>query len=221
MKIMSTESKSDTQSNDIDKAIAAAKARKAAKAGLAEGGGETTVATKATKEPKAPKAPKVVDAEKLEAKAAKDAERARAKAERDAAREVKRAAKSAEKKPAHLSKVERAASKLPDLGNATPYFSELTLNLTGPELAALSLHLQHFNRANATNAAASTKLEAGMNVRIVGGDPRYIGMEGTVAKAQRIRCYVTVEGVNKDVYLFTSDVEQLVSEDASATGTEG
>jgi len=74
----------------------------------------------------------------------------------------------------------------------------------------------------ATQRALSQKVAAGDEVRILGGDPRYVGMTGTVSKAQRIRCYVTVGGVNKPIYLFTSDVQVLEGEsletDTSAVG---
>ena len=39
-------------------------------------------------------------------------------------------------------------------------------------------------------------------------------MTGVVSKAQRIRAYVTVEGVNKDVYVFSSDLAPLADADA-------
>jgi hypothetical protein len=46
-----------------------------------------------------------------------------------------------------------------------------------------------------------------------------VGQTGTVSKAQRIRCYVEIPGVNKPVYLFTSDVETI--SEIVATGTNG
>ena len=39
---------------------------------------------------------------------------------------------------------------------------------------------------------------------------------GVVFKAQRIRCYVTLEGVSKPVYLFTSDVSPVAAESSEA-----
>jgi hypothetical protein len=208
----------------IDKAIAKAQARKAAKAGVTDNEGTLTPVVKrvAKEKPvKAPKAAKVPDAEKVAAKAAKDAERAARKLERDAARALKRSEREAAKPSAHMSKVERAASKLPALTEeAQVMFSDITSNLGRDQVAAIALHLGHFNRVQATQRALSQKVAAGDEVRILGGDPRYVGMTGTVSKAQRIRCYVTVEGVNKPIYLFTSDVDVLssVSADAAAVG---
>ena len=198
----------------IDKAIAAAKARKAAKAG--------TKADGATAQPTSEEAPvkgakktkaKPTDADKAAAKAAKDAEREAKKAERDAARAAKKAERESARKPAHMSKVEKAASKLPALSDAARLmFNEITANATSTEVATLAAHLVHFNRAKATERALTQKLSVGDAVTIVSGDPRFIGMTGTVSKAQRIRCYVDVPGVSKPVYLFTSDVEVMETE---------
>ena len=210
----------------IDAAIAAAQARKAAK--KAAGNTDGTEVVKGAKPPKAEKAEKPV-----KDKTAADAERAAKQAEilkereaRKAAKVSDRSAKLAEKLaargPAHMSKVQRAAEKLPELTEvAQGVFNDATTNLTGPQLAALASHLAHFNRVRATERALGTKIEAGVKVTIIGGDPRFVGKTGTVAKAQRIRCYVDVPGVNKQVYLFTSDVEALVEAATEATGTEG
>lgn len=207
----------------IDAAIAAAQARKAAKAAAGNTGG----AVKGAKPPKEKVEKPVKD------KAAADAERAAKQAEILKEREARKAAKAAERSaklaeklaargPAHMSKVQRAAEKLPELTEiAQGVFNDATTNLTGPQLAALASHLAHFNRVRATERALGTKIEAGVKVTIVGGDPRFVGKTGVVAKAQRIRCYVDVPGVNKQVYLFTSDVEALVEEASAATGTEG
>ncbi len=200
----------------IDKAIAAAKARQAAKAGMK---GSTPEAgkgkgSKAPKEPKAPKTPKVTDEEKAAKKATRDAERLAKKAVRDAARSEKKAAKELERasKKAHMSKVDKAAGKLPSLyAEAQEAFDNITCNFGAGQIAAIAAHLTHFNRAKATERALSQKLAEGDVVRIVSGDTRYIGQVGNVTKAQRIRCFVELEGVNKPVYLFTSDVEVIES----------
>ena len=209
----------DANVSAIDRAIAAANARKATKASAT---GATPKAPKAPKAPAAPKEPKkplVTDEEKAARLAARDEIRATNKANRAADRAVKLAERTANRKPAHMRKVEKAAEKLGSLGQASLLlFNEATANLTAAELATLALHIQHFNRAKATERAIGQKIEAGMNVEIVGGDPRFIGRVGTVAKAQRIRCYVTLEGMIKPVYLFTSDVAQLAAMAAVATG---
>lgn len=215
----------------IDKALAAAKARKAMKSGAHPLNSPATPfaptkakAAKPAKEPKEPKRPKVTEEEKAAKKAARDAERAEKKAVRDAARDEKRAAREAARKPAHMSKVAKAAEKLPALSDAAQLaFNEATANLGAAEIAALSAHLTHFNRASATERALDRKLQEGDLVRIVSGEnsaTRYIGREGTVVKAQRIRCYVELEGVAKPVYLFTSDVEVLESAETEEVADE-
>lgn len=199
---------SEDKISEIDKLIAAAKARKAAKAALKTEGGEAAGAP----------------ADKAEAKAARASARAEAKVQRDAERAERKAAKAALKsgKTAHMSKVDKAAGRLPSLNeSAQLILSDATANLSAAQVAALALHLQHFNRVKATERALSTKIEAGMKVTIVGGEARFIGQTGTVTKAQRIRCYVAVEGHEKPVYLFTSDVAVVAVAEAAATGTEG
>lgn len=200
----------------IDKAIQAAQARKAAKAGTSDASEASATpkapkAPKTPKEPKEPKRPRLTDEEKAARKAAKDAERATKKAEREAARAAKRAAKEAEKRTPHMSKVEKAASKLPALSEAAQVaFNDIIANFGASTVSAIAAHLQHFNRVKATERALGQTISTGDTVRIVSGDPRFIGQTGEVFKAQRIRCYVTVPGAKKPVYLFTSDVE-LVS----------
>lgn len=195
----------------IDAAINKAKARKATKSGDKSEG---------SKEPKVPgtKRPRLSDEEKASRQANRDAERATKKASRDEARQAKRAMRDANKAPAHIAKVAKAFAKLPVLNEtAQVAFGDITSNFSRDQVAAIAAHLNHFNRAKATERALSQKLEQGMSVRIVGGDSRFIGKVGTVSKAQRIRCYVEVEGAKKPVYLFTSDVEVMNA--AQATGT--
>lgn len=203
----------DQSVSAIDKAIAAAQARKAAKSTSGENttksDTETTAAT-----PKEPKRPKITEEEKAARTAAREKERAERKSQRDAARAQKQAERLANRQPAHMKKVQKAAEKLGSLGqSAQLLFNEATTNLTGAELAVLALHIQHFNRVSATTRALGQKIEKDMQVTIVGGDPRFIGKTGTVTKAQRIRCYVKVDGQEKAIYLFTSDVTPATAEE--------
>ena len=192
----------------IDKALAAAQARKAMKEGLSM---ETGMINK------------VDDSAKRAAKAARDAERAARQAQLKAQRDERKAAKATKSdgKPVHMKKVERAASKLPMLNDQMQLtFNEVTTNFSAEQITALALHLQHFNRVKATERALNQRAELGQKVRIIGGDPKFIGMTGTVSLARRIRCFVDVPGFKKPVYCFTSDVE-LVEETSQATGTDG
>jgi flagellar biosynthesis GTPase FlhF len=202
----------DAKVTELDKALASVKARKAAKQGTTatSTSEKPAKAPKAAKEPSAPKRPRLTDEQKAEREAEKTRVRNEKKAARDAARATKKAERDAAKQPAHMRKVMKAAEKLGTLDEQSQLlFNEATANLSAAELAKLANHIQHFNRVQATQRALSQSIEEGMSVRIVGGDPRFIGQTGTVAKAQRIRCYVTVEGAKKPVYLFTSDVEPV------------
>lgn len=213
----------DTQTNDmntklsaIDKALAAAKARKAAKDGTPIDAGDKPAKTKVQKI-------KADGVDKTAEKLAKEAARKARQAQRATEREARRAAKAAERaqaKTPHMKKIEKAAAALPDMSDAMKLvFAEATTNFGAAQINALSLHLQHFNRVKATERALNQKLEAGMSVRIIGGPTKHVGKMATVSKAQRIRCFVEIPGVSKPVYLFTSDVEYVEAE--QATGTEG
>lgn len=217
---METTTESTTKLSAIDKALAAAKARAAVRAGA-----ETTIQQN-NLQPKAKKEthPAFEKAQKAEAlKASRDA----AKAVRDADREARRAAKTAAseneaKKGTHMKKVDKAGSKLPSLSESAQLtFNEITTNFGREAVAAIALHLQHFNRVKATELAAGRTYKQGQVVRITGGDPRYIGLQGTVDAARPLRCFINVPGFRKPVYLFTSDIEPVTEEPATATGTEG
>lgn len=187
-----------TNTDKIDAAINAAKKRVAAK-----GGNTKTTGDKPKR--------KRLTAEEREAR---DKARAEAKAQREAEREAARAAKIAEReanrKPAHMAKVEKAAEKLPPLtDNAQEFLTNATEGLTPAEVFTLAEHFKHFVRVQRTQAALEMELGVGDTVRIKSGHPRFVGETGTVMKAQRIRCYVEVPGYDKQVYLFTSDVEVL------------
>lgn len=216
---MSTPIKDHDQNiSEIDKAIAKAKARKDQKAGSAEAASATPKAPKAPKAPSEPKRPRLSDEEKTARLLTKENDRATRKAARDVVRAEKLATRQANRQPAHMRKVLKAAEKLGSLGQAAELlFNEATANLTQSELATLAFHIQHFNRVKATERALGQKVVAGQNVQIIGGDPRFIGKSGTVFKAQRIRCYVTLDGVNKPIYLFTSDVQVNSSAPTAAT----
>lgn len=227
-----------TEMTTLDKRLAAAKARAEARAA----GNPIPKATAVKAEKADTKSTKVrkSDADKAAEKAAIEAKRAAKKAERDAARDAKKAEKAMNagaKAPAHMAKVMKAGAKLPALSEtAMQFFENLKANLGSFDLSTLALHLQHYNRVEATLRAATQKVENGSIVRIVGGDPRYVGMIGEVVEARKIRCFVDVEEVNKPIYLFTSDVEVLdkvalpvatpeaetdEAVEQDATGTEG
>lgn len=176
----------------IEAALAAAKARKAA------GPKKRVIAVLSPEE-------------KASAAAAKVAARETRAAERAAAREARVVAR-ANRGPAHLKKVAKAAALLPVLSESgTDFLNSVRDRLDAAQQLALAAHIQHLVRVDRTTSAATVRatLKVGDRVRIVGGDPRYVGVEGTVTKAQRIRCFVEVPGKSKPLYLFTSDCEPV------------
>jgi|694.fasta_scaffold09380_21 hypothetical protein len=198
----------NTKLSAIDKALAQAKARKAAKDSSPPPAGDD-VQTFTIQKTDDNKALKLAEREARRAQIAKD-------------REERKAAKAAAqpKGPAHMKKIASAANKLPTLTDtAQLLFNEATTNFSAEQLTALALHIQHFNRVKATERALNQRVVQGTQVRIIGGDPKFIGMTGSVTKAQRIRCYVTVPGVKREVYCFTSDIEVLEATQA-LTGTD-
>jgi len=202
-----------TNISAIDKALAAAKARRAAKeaAGALEPSASEARGTAAV----AHVAPAFAAQQKKEALALA---RETARAAREAAREAKRSSR-APKGETHMKKVKRAEERLPSLSEAAQaLFNQSTVSLPAAELSALALHIQHYNRARATERAVSAEVKVGTQVRIIGGDPRFVGKTGPITKVQRIRCFVEIPGREKPVYLFTSDVELF--EDAQAEAQE-
>ena len=209
----------NTKMSAIDRALAAAKARKAAKES-----GETSVSdtlptvTVTEEDLKSDLGREALKAARAAEKQVKLAKLEEERIARRAARAAKKAAReAASAKPAHMKKVERAASKLPNLSSeAQVTFSDITSNFSGEQITALALHLQHHQRVTATTRAVNTKLAVGQSVRIVGGDPKHLGKTGTVDRVQRIRCYVAVAGMEKPLYCFTSDVSVVVDQDTAA-----
>ncbi len=223
----------------IERAIAAAKARRAAAESSAPEVDHDEVkptkpskAEKPAKEPKAPKAPKVEAApeDKAAAKAARaaereakktklDAERAERKAARAEAKAQKDASKTSEKEGrlAHMKKVETAKSKLPALDKiSATIFGDATANLSADQITALALHLQHHNRETATiRANTLPPLPLGATVRITGGEPKFIGMTGKVIHSQKLRAKVQVPGVSRIVYIYNGEAN-IVEEVAAA-----
>lgn len=203
----------------IERALEAAKARKAQKAAddasTAEAPAGETKAKKQTN-------PEFAKAQKTEAlKGAREAAKTVRDAERQKRREEKAEA-AANKKPTHMKKVLRAAGKLPSLSeSAVELFNEITTNLSRVDVASLALRLQHFNRMKATEMSAGRRFKNGQQVRIVAGDLDNLGKIGTIDSARPLRVFVNVPGVKKPVYVFTSEVELVEETSTKATGTEG
>ena len=146
--------------------------------------------------------------EEKQVKATEKAEKARVRAEKKADRE-------ANKPPKHQAKLDRAKSQLPELSAPErAVFDKLVGGATPAELEKLSAHLAFHVRQLQTVTAVSASLEVGQTVRIVSGNQKYLGAVGVVSRSQRIRCYVSIPNVGKEIYLFTSDVVPVNDVDA-------
>jgi len=202
---------SDKQSSNIDAALAAAKRRKAAKAG--EGGGA----------PEAAKAPRKVytDEERIANTQKLNADRAKRKADRKKATDDKRAEAAKNRGTPHMSKVEKAAKGLAPMdGDTETFFNEIKGALGAAQIDILTAHLAFYSRASATKGSLEIKLAPGARVKIVSGSPKLIGKTGTVAKWQRVRCFILVDGIAKEQYLFNANVEALEEPAAAEAPSE-
>jgi hypothetical protein len=138
--------------------------------------------------------------------------RDRARQERLAKKLAREAAK-ASAPPKHSTKLERAAQNLPALDETTAeLMSEVTANLPQASVVVLLAHLNHFIRVQKTTQSRDLeKLLPGTPVKIIStgmDDLRCMGKTGSVTKSQSIHVLVDVDG--EEVYLYRSDVEELV-----------
>lgn len=163
-----------------------------------------------------------LSAEEKEArKAAKKAEREARNAERKTRLEEEREARNAERlarkaerdanrteKVAHLSKVEKAAERLPELTpGAISYLNSLEPEQAHvTDLAVALAHAQHILRARQTKASHDVDLKEGQVVRVISGEGRWIGAMATVKAVRSIRVIISVAGYDKDIYVFAADL---------------
>lgn len=126
--------------------------------------------------------------------------------------------------PPHIAKIDKVAAQLPVLGEVAGDLVKNASALNTTEICGLIAHLQIEVRRRGVGATAlaqgqGRKLTEGMRVKIVScvHAPRLIGLEGTVSRVQRIRCYVKLDGreyTEKDDgrtgdYFFHSDCKPL------------
>lgn len=140
-----------------------------------------------------------------------------AKVEKARLRAEKKTEREANKPPKHQAKLDRARSQLPELNEAEQYFfDKLVGELPPGQLEKVSAHLAFHVRQTQTANAVETTLTVGQTVRIVSGNQKHLGKVGVVSRAQRIRCYVNVPNVDREIYLFTSDVEPIANDVAES-----
>lgn len=212
----SNAAQTDQNLSAIDAAVAASAARKAAK-GTPAADGSTPAAAPAKRVIKTPE-------QRIEEAKKREDERAQRKLDRQAKRNEAKAAKPAAA-PAHMKKVEKAAAALPALSaDAQAFFDDAKTALSSNDLIALSAHFQLHCRASATVESSNRKLTEGQAVEITTTDvpayAKHIGQKGTVAKVNRVRCYIAVPGVEKLVYLHISDVSPCEAPAASVSNDE-
>lgn len=119
------------------------------------------------------------------------------------------------RQPAHMAKVNKLANQLPELsGDAKTLFVGMQ-NLSTADLTSLQAHINVEIRRRgvlnsvSANVAADGPLQVGERVRVVGGTAKFLSLEGTVTRVARIRCYVRLDGRDRDDYFFIADVERL------------
>lgn len=179
--------------------------------------------TKATKTPKDANTATSKDERKSE-REAKRAQLAEERAERRALREAKKAERESQKKMLpDTARLVTAEARLPQLTTTASdaLAAVFGTNPSEADLAAIISHLQHGLRSRQTiRAATGTEIQEGQTVVIKVGEPRFVGKVGVVTKVSRIRCHVQLEGREKPLYVFTSDVSPVETE-VAATGTDG
>jgi len=211
---------SEQDISGVDAAVKAAKARvdarKAAK--TAEGAGAPAAPTD-NGDHQARK--KYTPQERIERAQQLEKEREARAAARKAESDKKKAAASANRGTPHMSKVERAATGLAPMDAETQaFFVQIKSDLGQAQIDTLLAHLAFLSRRAATAGSLDVKLEAGQRVRIVSGPAKLIGKVGTVEKAQRIHCYVSLEGASKPAYLFNYNVSPLPEENTAPAEPE-
>ena len=168
---------------------------------------------------------------KAQGQGAKKQGQATAKQEKPAKKPREKKERPARETPAHMPKVEKQAASLPQMSQDVQTLHAAAINLSTADILAFVAHLniavrrRGVQQAAALNAQSkdnpSKQLVPGARVKIVTSqNTRFIGLEGTVTKVQRIRCYVALDGREYSVkedgkgnkftgdYFFTSDVVQ-------------
>ena len=205
-----------------DAAVNAAKAKVAARKAAAGGSGAEGAPPAEGEKAKR----KIYTPEERLARAQQlEADRAKRKADRKAASDAKKAEAQTNRGTPHMSKVEKAGAGLAPMDAETQaIFDEARGSLNQAQLDILTAHLAFHSRKVSTQGSVGLKLAEGTPVRIIAGPAKLIGKTGTVAKWQKVHCYITVPGMNKPAYLFNAQVEEIKAEasepEAPASGEQ-
>ncbi len=210
----------DTDISGVDAAVKAAKARVDARKAAKAGENNTGMAA-ATDNGDHQARKKYTPQERIERAQQLEKEREDRAAARKAESDKKKAAATANRGTPHMSKVEKAAAGLAPMDAETQaYFDQIKGELGQAQIDTLLAHLAFLSRRSATEGSLDVKLEAGQQVRIVSGPAKLIGKVGIVEKAQRIHCYVSLEGASKPAYLFNYNVSPLPAENMTPAEPE-
>lgn len=215
-----------TSSQAIDRAIAAAKLREQQRLAAANGGNSSATPVTGSV---GGKKHRLTPEERAARKQQYEQERLARKQLKDA----KRAERLATKQTGSTSsaKLEKARSLLTQLSPEAQAVYESVINnasLQNIDVTAISQHLSFYVRERATLAALNDKsnqvLKVGTQVRIVGGDPRFVGEVGELTKVARIRGFVKSASFDNPIYVMLSDIvtveeEQKVLAEAEAAET--
>lgn len=112
----------------------------------------------------------------------------------------------------------RKGKVLPTLSDDTNDAFNAFKTLEASDRTAFIANATEFMRAEASKVskAAAASLEVGAQVRIVSGSAKHLNKVGTITEARRVRVFVAVEGSEKPIYLFASDVIPVEGIDESA-----
>ena len=141
------------------------------------------------------------------------------KAELKAKKKAERLAKIEENKN-RPSKLERTFMNLPELNKDAKDIVELAKVLHENDMNCIIKHLQYYIKQATHKKVADIRTTVrnpvipGDVVKIVGGDPSYVGKIGIVDRVQRVRCFVEIDQ-RKPVYIYLSDVEVIQNDDVS------
>lgn len=160
----------------------------------------------------------IMNSENAKSKASSKAPKQSSKNPPARAKRVKKE-RPARTQPAHMAKIEKILGSLPALTGDAKTVYVAANQLSTADLNNLLAHINVSIRQRGVLALAEsnangtkTGLAVGDTVRVVSGQPRFVGQVGKVTKMQRIRCYVQLEGQDKPTYLFISDVVASSSE---------
>lgn len=124
-------------------------------------------------------------------------------------------------KPAHMTKVEKVAAQLPPLSSDASVLFAAANNMSTSDITSLVAHLNIVIRRRGVVAVAqgtaSPAVKPGARVSVRGGQAKFIGQSGIVTRVQRIRCYVRLDGRDKDDYFFIADVAPVGQQHLNVT----